>query len=218
LRAEAALLAFCVALPALGQGVATRFEKLDFEEYERQKAAKGVVLLAVNWNRSWGCGGFENAQLRSIGFDRLPLTKTTDEPPPDVLLDDAPLLLTKPGFDDYALVVEPGEYAFSTFEIKAARSVNDIGFFRGKRSVLMKGGEALAGSFKVAAGEMIYIGHFALTCSGGPAPWRYYLKDRAGLDEYLAKVKAKFRGLDAEKAQYRLFRTTKMGQDYALPP
>jgi hypothetical protein len=194
-----------------------RFDTLSAEQFSQVKDKRGVVLLAVNWNRRWNCGGFENAQLRKLGFDKLPGTKSTDDAAPDLVLDDAPLLFTKPGSDYYIFVAEPGEYAFSAFEIKAAKSVSDIGFFRGKRSQFIKDGKPLAGSFDVRAGEIVYIGHFFLSCHAGPVPWRYYLKDRAAFDEDLAKLKQKFPALDLDKAQYRLFETTEMGNKFSLP-
>ena len=59
-------------------------ETLNESQYSQDASSKGVVLLAANWNRSWNCGGFENAELRSIGFDRL-----AKRPPKD-----APLILS----------------------------------------------------------------------------------------------------------------------------
>jgi hypothetical protein len=37
----------------------------------------GVVLLDVNWGRRWGCGDFQNAELRQLSFDRVPPFKPT---------------------------------------------------------------------------------------------------------------------------------------------
>ena len=39
----------------------------------------GVVLISVNWGRRWNCGGYENAELISIGFDLLPIQNLNDD-------------------------------------------------------------------------------------------------------------------------------------------
>jgi hypothetical protein len=146
--------------------------------------AKGVVLLAVRWDRRWNCGGFENAQLRVIGFDKLP-TVRTDDASPDIVLDDAPLVMTKPVFDNYAFEVEPGEYGLSRLEIKVAKSRSDVGFFKVPRSKLLNDGKSLGGTFMVNAGEAVYLGHFYLDCHKQPILWRYYPEGRAGFNGYL---------------------------------
>jgi len=184
--------------------------------YAQGKDTKGVVLLAVRWDRKWRCGGFENAQLRVIGFDRLPSQKTTDEESADVVFDDAPLIATKPTFDDYAMIMEPGEYALSTLQIKVARSVSDVGFFKASRSLFLKDGKAEGGTFNVSAGEVVYIGHFYLDCYKQPTLWRYYMDGRAAFDEYLASVKSRYPMLNIEQTQFRLFKTTVFGNDYVL--
>jgi hypothetical protein len=59
--------------------------KLTRTAYESAAGSKGVVLLAVRWDRWWGCGGYDNAQLTLIGFDRLPSAKL-EQDLPDILL------------------------------------------------------------------------------------------------------------------------------------
>ena len=147
----------------------------------------------------------------------MPTTKSSDDTPSDLLLDDGPLLLTKPGSDDYAFVVEPGEYAISMIEVKAAKSVSDIGFLRKKRSQLIKEGKGVGGTFDVRPGEIVYIGHFFLSCHSGPVPWRFYLNGRPAFDEHLAKLKARVPLPDLEKAEFRLFQSSEMGNDFKLP-
>jgi hypothetical protein len=191
-------------------------EPLTAEAYEKDRAAKGVVLFAVRWDRRWKCGDFENAQLRLIGFDRLPSQKTEEEKP-DLVVDDAPLIMTKPVFDSYAFLVEPGEYALSGLQIKVARSVSDVGQFKAPRSAFLKDGKSKGGTFSVGAGEIIYIGHFYLDCYQQPILWRYYAEGRDGFDEYLGVVKKNQPFLDITNAQYRLFKTTVFGRDYQLP-
>ena len=178
---------------------------------------KGVVLIAVRWDRHWKCGGFENAQLRVIGFDKLPSIKSSDEARSDIVLDDAPRLLTKPIFDHYAFLVEPGEYGISRIEIKGASSVRDISIATAPRSKLLKDGQPLGGSFTVGADETVFIGLFYLDCYQEPTLWRYYPDGREEFNRYLETVKKTFPALDTEKVVFRLFRTTVFGQDYSLP-
>jgi len=178
--------------------------------------AKGVVLIAVRWDRRWNCGGFENAQLRFIGFDKLPSTKSSDEARSDIVLDDAPRLLTKPMFDHYAFLVEPGEYGVSRIDIKVASSVRDIRIATAPRSKLLKDGQPLGGSFTVGTGETVFIGLFYLDCYQEPTLWRYYPDGREEFNRYLETAKKTFPALDTEKVVFRLFRTTVFGQDYSL--
>jgi hypothetical protein len=192
------------------------FPKLTRGDYEAANGSKGVVLLAVRWDRAWNCAGYENAQLQIIGFDKLPSSKA-DQDPPDILLDDAPKLMTKPEFENYALLVEPGEYGLSGFRIKAARSVSRIEQFGAKRSELIKGGTSEGGSFVVAADEIVYIGNFYLDCYEIPTIWRYYTETHDGFGRHMAEFKSEFPFLDTSKAVYRLFETTRAGNHYELP-
>lgn len=50
--------------------------------------------------------------------------------------------MTKPVFDNYAFLVEPGEYGLSRLEIKVAKSRSDVGFFKAPRSRFLKAGTA----------------------------------------------------------------------------
>jgi len=211
-----ALLAVFFVEPAVGQ-VAVRIDRVSAEEFASAKDKKGVVVISVNWNRQWRCGGYENAQLKGIGFDRIPISKSSDDAEADILLDDAPMLFTKPGFDEYAFVVEPGEYALSFFDVKVARSVRDIGGFKATRSNLTKEGKPLAGSFDVGAGEIIYIGHFFLDCHRQPIPWRYYLENREIFEKYKGHIKSRWSIIETEKMEFRLFRTKDFGNDFKLP-
>jgi len=187
------------------------------ETYATSGSTKGLVILAVNWSRHWNCGGYENAEIMSLGFDRLPIKNDTTEVPPEVFLDGPPRLTKKPGFEDYALLLEPGEYALTSFDVKAARSVRDVGHFVAKRAHLIENGKPKAGSFQVKTGEMVYIGHFFLDCHEQPMIWRYYAEGRDGFASHMAQVKQKYPFIDPSKVTYRLFRTSTMGRDYELP-
>ena len=178
--------------------------------------SKGLILLAVRWDRRWNCAGFENAQLRVIAFDKLPTTKA-DDVAPDILLDDAPLIMTKPVFENYAFQVEPGEYGLSRLEINVAKSGSDVGFFRVPRSKFLNDGKSLGGTFTVAAGEAVYFGHFYLDCYRQPILWRYYAEGREGFNGYLASLEKIYPALEVNKVVFRLFQTKEFGEDYKLP-
>ena len=183
----------------------------------REREGKAVVLMDINWSRRWKCAGFENAQIRSLAFDRMPVAKSADDEPSDLAIEDPSPLTGKPGFVTYGFVVDPGEYALTGMKIKVARSVSDVGFFEAKRTSLLKADQPLAGSFEARAGELVYIGHFFLDCNQRPTLWRYYLKDRSAFNEYVEDVKKKYPALSARNPQFRLFRTTMLGEPFELP-
>jgi hypothetical protein len=184
--------------------------------FKESRATKGVVLLDVNWGRQWQCGAFENAELRGLSFDRLPLSKTTDEEPADLVLAQAPSLLTKPKFLNYAILLEPGEYVLTGVDIKVARSVSEVSHAILKRSQLWKEEKAVGGTFKVAAGETVYIGNFFLDCYQEPQPWRYYTEGKRAFKSHLKEYKRAYSFLDTDAVVYRLFETTSMGRPYEL--
>lgn len=186
------------------------------ESYLRDGATKGVVLLSVRWDRKWNCAGFKNAQLRLIGFDLLPSKHLIDDDAVDLLLDDAPLIMTKPNFDDYAFLIDPGQYALSRLHIKVARSVSDVGVAKIGRDHLLKDGVPDGGTFNVEAGEVVYIGHFSIDCYKEPILWRFYIEDKNGFGNYLIRQKEKIPELDISKAKFRLFKSKYFGRDYDL--
>lgn len=187
------------------------------DDYVRSKNTKGIAILAINWGRQWGCGGFENAEIMSIGFDRLPLTNVAPNAPSEIFIDGPPRLTKRPVFMDYALMLEPGEYALSSFDIKAARSVSNVGHYIAKRDHLIQDNQPRGGSFRVDAGEIVYIGNFALDCHQNPMLWRYYTEGRNAFHAHMAEVNQKYPFIDPDKVTYRLFRTTTLGREYELP-
>ncbi len=187
------------------------------ESYAAFSSTKGTVILAVNWGRKWGCGAYENAEILSLGFDRFPLSNVTNNYTPEIFIDGPPRLLKDPVFINYALLLEPGQYALTSFDIKAARSVNDVGTFKANRTHLVVNNEIKSGSFNVKANEVVYIGHFFLDCHKEPIIWRYYPEDRDAFNSYLSDVSKKYPFIDTEKAIFRLFKTTNMGIDFELP-
>ena len=204
------------ALPCAAEQNPAAAAPLTSEAYAESGKTKGVVLFAVRWDRKWKCASFENAQLRLIAFDKLPSSHAVEDESADLLVADAPLIMTKPRFDDYAFLVEPGEYALSGLHIKAATSISDVRLAKVGRERLLKDGRPEGGTFTAGPGEIVYIGHFYLDCYGEPTLWRYYLEDRDTFNAYLAEAKKKYPDLDFTKAQFRLFKTKFFGNDYEL--
>ena len=185
--------------------------------YIRDGSRKGLVILSVNWARKLGCGGFQNAALRELSFDRLPTSKQKDDDMGDLVLEPPLRLSSKPENADYAFLVEPGEYALSFCSIKVARSESDVGYLKYGRRQLISDSSARGGSFTVAAGEVVYIGDFFLNCTGQPTLWRYYPEGRDNFRSKMANVRRKYPFLEVDKVQFRLFRTKIFGNPYELP-
>ena len=184
--------------------------------YTKDHGTLGTVLLDVRWARQWGCGKFENAQLISFGFDRMPLTGRANEDPPDVLIGTTQSLAANEKFESLALLVPPGEYALSQFKIRVTKSASRVDFWVANRSDTIKDAMPYAGKFKVAAGETVYIGNFALDCYQQPSLWRYYSEGKDGFKQQLADYKKKYPFLDLRAAKYRLLETTVIGRPYEL--
>lgn len=179
------------------------YDKLTRTNYEEYKNEKAVVLYGVNWGRRWGCAGFENAQSQNLTFTRINPTSGAlggDE----IVLNNPAILFSKNISQFYAIIIEPGEYALTEYDIKIARSVNDV------RHIKVK--NLMGGTFTVAAGEIVYIGDFGLDCVGAePIPWRYYIQ-KDDFDSYVAGFKEKYKFIGDKQIIYRLFRTNNFGQ------
>lgn len=186
------------------------------EAYAANRASMGTVLLDANWGRKWKCGAYENAQLVSFGFDRMPVAVSAKNKNPDIVVGTSSLITVKPQFVGIAMLVPPGEYALSSFKIKVAESVSKVGYFAAGPNHLLRDGKPLAGSFKIAAGETVYVGNFGLDCLQQPTLWRYYTKDKVNFQKQLAEYKAAYPFLDISSVQYRLFETTTIGSAYEL--
>lgn len=186
------------------------------ESYVKNRAVMGTVLLDAKWGRQWKCGQYENAQLVSFGFDRLPLGTAANSGGSEVIVGTTSQLMAKPQFISIALLIPPGEYALSSFRIKVAESVSKVGYFAADRNHLLRNGKPFAGSFKVAAGETVYIGNFALDCLQEPVLWRYYTQGKQDFQKQLTEYKSNYPFLDVSAVQYRLFDTSVIGRAYEL--
>ncbi len=181
--------------------------------YAENFTTKGVVMLSANWSRAWNCGEFENAELRSIGFDLLPSRYNNDKNPPDFVVNGT---AGEPGYTHFAFPLDPGEYAISHIQIKAAKSVTDVGYFNYPRSKLLESDETKGGSFNVIANETVYIGHFYLDCAFEPLLWRYYIETKSEFQRYVNSFKANYPFLNTEDVKFRLFKTTEFGREFEL--
>jgi hypothetical protein len=179
-------------------------------------ASKGVILLDVYWNRVWRCGRFENAQLRNLTFERLPLAPSGDPPQSPLKLDNPSRLAPPQRFVPYALLVDPGEYDLTGFEVGFARSARDVGSTTAARASTIENGRSRLGSFTVSPGEVVYLGNFAVDCYRDPIPWRYFTQGRADFAKHLEQYTAKYPSLKPESVVYRLFQTKELGGPYEL--
>jgi hypothetical protein len=95
----------------------------------------GVLIVQVNWGRSWKCGQFANAQLQALLFTKSPV----DTPIPVSLdLETPSKLFVDNKFLPYAFIIQPGEYVLTGFDVKVARSIRDVSHIRGSKDNLIK--------------------------------------------------------------------------------
>ncbi|HEC59993.1 hypothetical protein LCGC14_0751770 [marine sediment metagenome] len=184
--------------------------------YNQNKKNNGVILLDVNWGRVWSCGGYENAQLISLAFDKLPIIDASNEAVPNIVLQSPSRINPAEKFMNYAYSIPAGEYALSAFSIKAARSVAEVGFFTAERNTLFTAGKPVGGTFSVAEGETVFLGNFYLDCTYEPTLWRYYSKSKQAFQEQIIEYQHSFPYLDLSDVKFRLFKTKNFGNDYEL--
>lgn len=184
--------------------------------YQAGIASNAVVVFDVNWGRRWNCGGFENAELMRLEFDRIAETPKAADTKSDFIVEGPPRIGRKLKFVNYAFLLPPGEYALSGVSIKVARSVSDVGYLNAKRTDLIREGKPEGGTFTVAAGEIVFIGNFFLDCHTEPMLWRYYSESKEDFQKQVAEYRAKYPFLEAERFRYRLFRSNFFGKDFEL--
>jgi hypothetical protein len=194
-------------------GIPPELTKKNFKASDETQA---IVILHINWGRSWDCGGFENAQLQKLGFIQRMSEEGSKEEPYEINLKTPSRLFVKDSFVPYVLLVEPGQYALSEFDVKVARSRSDVGHFTASADELIENRESIGGGFAVNAGEISYLGHFGLDCSGQPIPWRYYIEGRDDFDRYVEGFRAEYPYTNYLPVKYRIFRTKQFGEEYDL--
>ncbi len=212
----ALLLASCASISNMDSSIVSKRAKVvdkdgvsieaSTESFEKQKTSHGTVLLQVMWGRVWKCGEYENAQIVSFSFDKLPRSQKLDDDKSDVEIKSTGELFTDKIYNPLAFQVPSGEYSLSGFKIRVAKSVSDVGYISVPRSALIKE----LNTFSVNSGEQVYIGHFSLDCAHSPIIWRYYLENESDLQSSKSFTK-KYPFLDLNSAVYRLFKTNNFG-------
>jgi hypothetical protein len=196
-----------VALPFL----AVAAEPVDLSE-RTYKSDLGVIIIQVNWGRTWKCGQYENAQLQALTFTKSPV----DNPNPVSLeLKTPSKLFVDNKFMPYAYVVQPGEYVLTGFDVKIARSRTDVVHILRSKDDLIKDGKPVGGSFTVNPGEIVYVGHLGLDCGAEPFLWRYYIDGRADFERYVEGFREKFPSVKNVPVQFRLLATQLFGNAYS---
>jgi hypothetical protein len=183
---------------------------LDENTYKKEL---GVIIIQVNWGRTWKCGQFENAQLQALTFNKSPIDKPEAA---SLELETHSKLFVDNIFLPYAYVVQPGEYLLTAFDVKVARSTRDIMHIKGTNENLIKEGKSIGGTFNVNPGEIVYIGHFGLDCGAEPFLWRYYIDGRSEFESYIDGFRQKYPFVKNVPVQFRLFSTKMFGNPYAL--
>ncbi|MGD2117198.1 MAG: hypothetical protein PVG66_02465 [Chromatiales bacterium] len=202
------LVVFVFILPSLV--VAADPVDLDEDTYKKEL---GVIIIQINWGRTWKCGQYENAQLQALTFTKSPI----DEPEQVTLeLETPSRLFVDNKFLPYAYVVQPGEYILTAFDVKVARSTTDIMHMKGTKENLIEAGKPVGGTYTVKPGEIVYVGHFGLDCGAEPFLWRYYIDGRSEFESYIDGFRKKYPFVKDVPVQFRLFSTETLGIPYAL--
>ncbi len=191
--------------------------KLKKKDYIQSQAEKAVVLFDVSWGRKWACGQFHNAQLTHLAFEKTGVKETDHTKYSKINIETPSKAFAKPKFINYGFLVEPGEYIFSGWSVKAAKSTTDVGYFKADKNDLTSEDGVFAGSFNVKKGETIFIGLFFLDCYESPIPWRYYPDGKESFEILKNKYSKKYKFLNKDDIQFRLLKTTSFGQPYELP-
>jgi len=187
------------------------YDKLTQKNYEEYKNEKAVIIYGVNWGRQWGCAGFDNAQLQNLTFSRID-SKPNNLEGEDIVLNIPAKLFSENASESYAIIVEPGEYALTGFDIKIAKSSMEVGHIKGENKDLFEDGKPVGGTFKVNAREIVYIGDFGLDCVGNsPIPWRYYIQ-KEKFARYVTQFKREYKFIADKQVICRIFQTNKFGQ------
>jgi len=187
-------------------------EPIDLNE-RSYKTELGIIIIQVNWGRSWKCGQFANAQLQALTFSKSPNDEAEEV---SLELYTPSRLFVDNKFLPYAYVVQPGEYFLTAFDVKVARSMTDVVHINGSKDNLIKDSNPIGGSFTVQPGEIVYIGHFGLDCGAEPFLWRYFIDGREQFEKYTAGFREKYPFVKEIPVQFRLFSTKMFGGSYSL--
>jgi len=196
-----------------GCGLSAHAKGLIVPTEKSYRPDQGVVVLYVNWGRTWSCGNFENAQLQAVAFRKIPLG---DPDSPRLVLKTLSRLLAKMMFERYAYVIAPGEYALMGFDVKVARSVSDVGHMIGDASNLIVDGKPIGGTFTVGAGKAVYVGSFGLECAIEPLIWRFSVAGRSDFEDVVGASRKSWPVLQDVPFTFRHFSTEVFDTRFAL--
>ena len=101
------LLLLALITPALAAEPAA-IREVTKKAYQTGIAANAVVVFDVNWGRRWNCGGFENAELMRLEFDRVTGQPKADGAKADFIVDGPSRLTRTLRFLCYAYLLPPG--------------------------------------------------------------------------------------------------------------
>jgi len=191
-------------------------DALTERSFAAEGSTSGIVILEVNWGRHWKCGPFENAQLQRLAFRRLG-AGDDGKVAPEWNLEPGSTLLAQSKFTPYVVLLEPGEYALSGFRLKVASSVSDVRVANVDSATLIADGQPAGGSFSVASGEIVYVGHFTVDCNGEPTLWRFYIDGQREFDSFVEEFRQQYPYVRNAQVTYRLFETKNFGTPYELP-
>ncbi|NTV29701.1 MAG: hypothetical protein HGA80_06450 [Candidatus Omnitrophica bacterium] len=178
--------------------------------YAKTDGNKAIVIYGANWGRQWRCARFDNAQLQRLVFSRIdPVTGNLARD--SIVLQASVELLAENVSRPKAIIVNPGRYALTGFDIRAAKSARDAGHIKGNSKELFTDGKPSGGTFEVSAGEIVYIGDFGLDCAEQPIPWRFYIQ-KEDFSRFVADFKSRYPFLADRDILYRLFETSTFGQ------
>lgn len=191
--------------------------ELSEASYAAEGTTKGVVLFDADIGRYGSCGGYETAQLRRIAFARMPLKDMKGDSDSDAEIT-GPFIPTAAarGLRNYAFLLSPGEYAMTHISIRVTRSASDVGHIELGPDKLVPEGVPKAGTFRIAAGEVVYIGNFKIDCAPPMTLWRYYTPGKGNFASQVAEYGRSFPFLKLDDVKYRLFETKTIGAPYEL--
>ena len=69
----------------------------------------------------------------------------------------------------------------------------------------------------MAAGEIVYVGHFGVGCKGEPTLWRLYVNGRPAFDSYVEEFRKQYPFVEDTPVTFRLFASEYFGAPYELP-
>jgi hypothetical protein len=176
------------------------------------KGDSGAVIVQLDWGRRWGCAGLDSSQLVRLVFDQQ--SPPAGQPPDRLELKTPKKLRIENRYIPVVMLLRPGTYALTGFEVKIANSMSHVRRIEMTAKDLIVDGKPTGGTFRVDAGEIVYIGGFGLDCNYEAVPWRYYIDSAERFEDAVAKFRQHFPYTRDAVVRYRLFESER----FAEPP